>query len=66
MKRQEKWMDIVNRIEELCNELNELAESIEQDEENESDSIRSFPDSIDDSIFSLRVAIDDLRDQELD
>jgi hypothetical protein len=59
MKRQEKWMDIVNRIEELCNELNELAESIEQDEESESD-------SIDDSIFSLRVAIDDLRDQELD
>jgi hypothetical protein len=66
MTRQEKWMDIVNRIEELGNELNELAESAELDEESESDSIRSFPDSIDDSIFSLRVAIDDLRDQELD
>jgi hypothetical protein len=50
MTRQEKWMDIVNRIKELGDELNELAESVE------SGSI----ESIDHSIFSLHVAIDEI------
>ena len=54
MTNQEKWNKIVEKIEELGEVLQELAE--DQFEENE---------GLENSLFSLRMSVDELREQEL-
>jgi len=56
MTNQEKWNELVNKIEELGDELNDLLDSIPQ-EINDGD-----PDSV---LFGLRLSIDELRGQEI-
>jgi hypothetical protein len=56
MTNQEKWDELVNKIEELGDELNDLLDSIPQ-EINDGD-----PDS---ALFGLRLSIDELRGQEI-
>jgi len=63
MTNQEKWDEIVNKIEELGDELQELVESIQPIEEDETDEIRSFPTS---ALLGLRLSVNELREQELE
>ena len=54
MTKQEKWNKIVQKIEELGEELQELVE--DQLEENE---------DLENSLMGLRMSVDDLTDQEI-
>jgi hypothetical protein len=65
MTNQEKWNSIVQKIEELGDELQELVESIEPIEEDETDELYSFPTDIDNALLGLRISVDELREQEL-
>jgi hypothetical protein len=56
MTNQEKWDELVNKIEELGDELNDLLDSIPE-EINDGDS--------DSALFGLRLSIDELREQEI-
>jgi hypothetical protein len=55
MTNQEKWDEIVSKIEELGEELQELHESLVQPS-----------DDIEQSLFGLRLSVDELREQELE
>jgi hypothetical protein len=66
MTNQEKWDEIVRKIDELGDELQELVESIEHIEEDETDELYSFPNEIDNALLGLRISVDELREQELD
>ena len=66
MTNQEKWNAIVQKIEELGNELQELVDSVESTGEDETDEIYSFPKEIDSALFGLRLSVDELREQELE
>jgi hypothetical protein len=63
MTNQEKWNEIVSKIEELVDELHELIDSIPV--ETKDGDIRSFPSDPDSALFGLRISIDELREQEL-
>lgn len=54
MTKKEKWNEILDEIEELNDQLMDLAES----------SIGT-DDDVDDALFGLRITIDELREQEL-
>jgi hypothetical protein len=64
MTNQEKWDEIVSKIEELRDELQELVDSIPV--ETKEDDIRAFPIDPDSAIFGLGLSIEELREQELD
>jgi hypothetical protein len=64
MTNQEKWDEIVSKIEELGDELQELIDSIPV--ETKEDDIRAFPTDPDSALYGLRLSIDELREQELD
>jgi hypothetical protein len=64
MTNQEKWDEIVSKIEELGDELQELIDSIPV--ETKEDDIRAFPTDPDSVLYGLRLSIDELREQELD
>jgi hypothetical protein len=66
MTNQEKWDLIVQKIEELGDELQELVESIQPIEEDQTDELYSFPNDIDNALLGLRISIDELREQELE
>ena len=55
MTNQEKWDALVNKIEELGEELQELHESTVNPS-----------DDVEQSLFGLRLSVDELREQELD
>ena len=55
MTNQEKWDEIVSKIEELGDELQDLCES----------SLQSS-DEVENALFGLRLTIDELSEQELD
>ena len=55
MTNQEKWDEIVNKIEELGEELQELHESSVQPS-----------DEVKQSLFGLRLSVEELREQELE
>ena len=65
MTNQEKWNLLVQKIEELGDELQELVESIEPIEEDQTDELYSFPNEIDNALLGLRISVDELREQEL-
>jgi hypothetical protein len=66
MTNQEKWDLIVQKIEDLCDELQELGESIQPIEEDETDELYSFPNNIDNALLGLRMSVDELKEQELE
>jgi hypothetical protein len=66
MTNQEKWDLIVQKIEELGDELQELVESIQLIEEDETDELYSFPNDIDNALLGLRISVDELKEQELE
>ena len=55
MTNQEKWDELVSKIEELGEELQELHESTVNPS-----------DDVEQSLFGLRLSVDELREQELD
>ena len=57
MTKKEKWNEIVQKIEELGDELQELVE--DQFEEN------MDLDNLENSLMGLRMSVDDLNDQEI-
>jgi len=64
MTRQEKWDEIVSKIEELGDELQELSDSLEST--TSEDELYSFPTGIDSALFGLRLSVEELREQTLD
>jgi hypothetical protein len=66
MTNQEKWDLIVQKIEDLGDELQELVESIQPIEEDETDELYSFPNNIDNALLGLRMSVDELKEQELE
>lgn len=55
MTNQEKWNEIVSKIEELGDELQDLVETS-----------LLVNDEVENALFGLRLSIDELREQELD
>ena len=63
MTNQEKWDEIVSKIDELGDELQELLDSIPV--ETNDDDIRAFPTDPDSALFGLRLSVEELREQEI-
>jgi len=65
MTNQEKWDEIVRKIEELGDELQELVDSIPSGEV-DPEEIYCFPTNVEGALLGLRLTIDELSEQELD
>ena len=63
MTNQEKWDEIVSKIDELGDELQELLDSIPV--ETNDDDIMAFPTNPDSALFGLRLGVEELREQEI-
>lgn len=60
---QEKWDEIVQKISELGEELQELVDSIPS--ETKEGDLYHFPSDVDGSLLGLRLTVDELMDQEI-
>lgn len=61
MTNQEKWDQIVQRISDLGDELQEIFDSLEQDDPERSERI----EDIESALMGLRMSVDHLEEQEI-
>ena len=67
MTNQEKWDEIVSKIEELGEELQELHESTVVPSDDVEISVQSTLEALrEQALFGLRLSVEELREQELD